>query len=92
LSNQLDRFSIFQEAMMRRIRKFATAMVLSVMIAGAMMFSTATVEAKKNRPDPHDAICAYLASVINYPYASQSIKDYAMYLFTAYECDPALLQ
>jgi uncharacterized protein YdbL (DUF1318 family) len=77
---------------MMKIRKFGAAMVLSGMIAGAMMFSTATVEAKKSKPDAHDAICGYLASVINYAYASDAIKSSAMSLFIAYDCDPALLQ
>jgi len=78
--------------MMRNPRKLGSAMVLAGMIAGGMMLGSTNVEAKKSRPDPHDAICEYLASVINYPYASPIIKDAAMSLFNAYNCDPTLLQ
>jgi len=78
---------------MQQIRKFTTALVLAAMIAGAMMIGTARLEAKgKKGGDPHDAICQYLASVINYPYVTPAVKEYAMSLFKSYECDPALLQ
>jgi hypothetical protein len=49
------------------------------------------VEAKKGGVDPQAAFCSYLASVIKYPYTSDAIKSYALYLFNAYNCDPALL-
>jgi len=78
--------------MLRNTRKLGSAMVLAGMIAGGMMLGSTNVEAKKSRPDPHDAICEYLASVINYSYASQAIKDVAISLFNAYNCDPTLLQ
>jgi hypothetical protein len=85
--------SQFEEANMDLIRKFSTALVLAGMIAGAMMIGTARVEAKgKKGGDPHDAICQYLASVINYPYVTPTVKEYALALFTSYECDPTLLQ
>jgi hypothetical protein len=88
-SNRLQ----FQEANMNVIRKFSTALALAGMIAGAMMIGTARVEAKgKKGGDPHDAICQYLASVINYPYVTPIVKEYALALFTSYECDPTLLQ
>jgi len=77
---------------MRNTRKLGSAMVLAGMIAGGMMLGSTNVEAKKSRPDPHDAICQYLASVINYPYVSPAIKDAAMSLFNVYNCDPTLLQ
>lgn len=78
---------------MRRIKKLGSAVVLAAMIAGAVVIGTARVEAKgkKGGGDTQDAICSYLASVINYPYVSDAIKSSALYLFTAYNCDPALL-
>jgi hypothetical protein len=83
----------FKEANMEMIRKFSTALVLAGVIAGAMMIGTARVEAKgKKGGDPHDAICQYLASVINYPYVAPTVKEYALALFNSYECDPTLLQ
>jgi hypothetical protein len=77
---------------MRRINKLGSAVALAAMIAGGMMIGTTRVEAKgKKGGDTQDAICSYLASVINYPYVSDAIKSSALYLFTAYNCDPALL-
>jgi len=76
---------------MHRMRRLGSAVVLAAMIAGGVMMGTARVEAKQRGVDPHDAFCGYLAQVINYPYTSDAIKSYALYLFTAYSCDPALL-
>jgi hypothetical protein len=73
------------------MRKLGSAVALAAMIAGGMMLGSTTVEAKKKGGDPNEAICAYLASVINYPYVSDAIKSYALSLFSAYNCDPALL-
>jgi len=79
--------------MMGRIKKLGSAVVLAAMIAGGVMIGTTRVEAKgkKGGGDPQDAICSYLAAVINYPYTSDAIKSTALYLFNAYNCDPALL-
>ena len=86
------KWSQFEEANMDLIRKFSTALVLAGMIAGAMMIGTARVEAKGKGGDPHDAICQYLASVINYPHVTPTVKEYALPLFKSYQCDPTLLQ
>jgi hypothetical protein len=81
---------------MKELRKFGAAMVLAGLIAGGMMLGTARVEAKGKGggggSDPKDAVCAYLASVLNYPYLSPVIESYVRSLFDAYGCDPALLQ
>jgi hypothetical protein len=77
--------------MMRKMQRLGSAMVLAAMISGGVIMGSARVEAKKGGVDPQAAFCAYLASVINYPYTSDAIKSYAMYLFTTYNCDPALL-
>ena len=77
---------------MQKFQKLGSAVVLAAMIAAAMMIGTTRVEAKGKRGgDPQDAICSYLASVINYPYVSDAIRSSALYLFEAYNCDPALL-
>jgi hypothetical protein len=78
---------------MKRMHRLGTAIVLAGMIAGGMMLGTARVEAKKGGVSPHDAICQYLADVINYPYVSPAIKSYALSLFYAIDppCDPSLL-
>jgi hypothetical protein len=82
-----------KEANMKVFRKFSAALAVSGTIAAVMMIGTARVEAKgKKGGDPHDAICQYLASVINYPYVTPIVKEYALALFTSYECDPTLLQ
>ena len=79
---------------MKRLRKFGVAMVLAGLIAGGMMLGTARVEAKGKGGggDPNDAVCAYLASVLNYPYLSPIIESYVRALFDSYGCDPALLR
>jgi hypothetical protein len=79
---------------MKELRKFSAAMALAGLIAGGMMLGTARVEAKGKGGggDPNDAVCAYLASVLNYPYLSPIIESYVRALFDAYGCDPALLQ
>ena len=80
---------------MKKLRKFGVAMVLAGLIAGGMMLGTARVEAKGKGGggggDGKDAVCAYLASVLNYPYLSPVIEPYVRSLFDAYGCDPALL-
>jgi hypothetical protein len=82
-----------KEANMMMCRKFGAALAVAGTIAAVMMTGTARVEAKGRRGgDAHDAICQYLASVINYPYVTPVVRDYALALFTAYECDPSLLQ
>jgi hypothetical protein len=79
--------------MMRKFRKLGTAMVLSGMIAGAMMLGTARVEAKKRGGvDPTYALCTYLKSVIDYPYTSPTILEYAQLLYGYYNCDVVLAQ
>jgi len=83
-----------QEANMKELRKFSAAMALAGLIAGGMMLGTARVEAKGKGGggDPNDAVCAYLASVLNYPYLSPIIESYVRALFDSYGCDPALLR
>jgi len=78
---------------MKGIRRFGAATVLAGMIASGMMVGTARVEAKGKGGggNTNDAVCAYLASVLNYPYLSPTIAQYARALFDAYGCDPALL-
>ena len=79
---------------MKGIRRFGAATVLAGMIASGMMVGTARVEAKGKGGgggNTNDAVCAYLASVLNYPYVSPTIAQYARALFDAYGCDPALL-
>jgi hypothetical protein len=78
---------------MKGIRKIGTAAVLAGMIAGGMLAGTARVEAKGKGGggNPNDAVCAYLASVLNYPYLSPTVAQYVRALFDAYGCDPALL-
>lgn len=78
---------------MKKFRKFCAALVLSGTVASMITIGTARIEAKgKKGGDPHDAICQYLASVINYPYVAPAVREYAMSLFIAYECDGSLLQ
>lgn len=36
------------------------------------------------------AICAYLSSVITYPYVNSAVKAYALSLYRSYGCQPAL--
>jgi len=78
---------------MQIIRKFSAAAVLAGLIASGMMAGAARVEAKGKGGggNPTEAICTYLASVLNYPYVSSTVAQYALTLFEAYGCDPALL-
>lgn len=64
-------------------------------MAGLMstgMFVGTTVEAagKKKGGDGQAATCAYLLTVINYPYVSPVIKATAISLYISYGCQPAL--
>jgi hypothetical protein len=79
---------------MKRIRRIGTAVIVAAVMATSLTLGAATVEArggKKGSIDPHEAICKYLAAIINYDYVNPIIKSYAMSLFTAYACDVALL-
>ena len=80
---------------MQIIRKFSAAAVLAGLIASGMMAGAARVEAKGKGGggggNTNDAVCSYLASVLNYPYVSPTVAQYALTLFAAYGCDPALL-
>ena len=81
---------------MQICRKFGAAALLAGLIASGMMAGTARVEAKGKGGgggggDSTAAICAYLASILNYPYVSPYIAQYNLALFQAYGCDPALL-
>jgi len=49
-----------------------------------------TLAAKKDGGGGTAATCAYLYSVITYPYASITVKLYALSLYRSYGCQPAL--
>jgi hypothetical protein len=78
---------------MKRIRKIGTALVVAAMLAGGLTLGSARVEAKGKGGGggANEAICAYLAKIINYPYVNPYIRDFALDLFAKYECDPALI-
>jgi hypothetical protein len=77
---------------MKALRKFGVAALIAGVLAIGMPFGAARVEAagKKGGGDGQTATCAYLLSVINYPYVNVYIKAWAMSLYTSLECQPAL--
>jgi len=77
---------------MRVIRRLGGAVMIAGMLASGMPFAVARVEAadKKGGGDGQTATCAYLLSVINYPYVSVYVKTWAMSLYTSLGCQPAL--
>jgi len=81
---------------MKGLRSFSAAVVVAGLIAAGMTLASAGVEAKGKGGggggDTNDAVCTYLASVLNYPYLSPIIEPTVRALFNAYGCNPALLQ
>ena len=57
------------------IRKLGVAVVMAAVMAGGL--GTATLEAKKKGGggvDPHEAVCSYLKSILDYEYLSPYIR------------------
>jgi len=75
---------------MKNARRFTSALAVAAIMAAALMFSSAKVEAK-GKKNVDDSICTALAAIINYPYTSDTIRAYSLSLFNGYGCDPALL-
>jgi hypothetical protein len=73
---------------MGRLRRFASAMVMTGMIAGGMLVATARVEAagKKGGGDGQAATCEYLLNIITYPYVSPVIRASALSLYISLGC------
>lgn len=69
---------------MRSIKKFLSAAVLAALIAGGL--GAATLEAKGKTGDSQAAICAYLWSVMTYPYVSPVVLAYATAQYASYNC------
>jgi|tagenome__1003787_1003787.scaffolds.fasta_scaffold20923472_1 hypothetical protein len=77
---------------MRHAQRFTTALVLAGMVGSGMMLGSARLEAKgKGNGGGGGTICDALAAIINYKYTSPTIRDYAMSLFTGYQCDASLI-
>jgi hypothetical protein len=70
---------------MGSIRKFGVALVVAGVMAGAL---GTTLEAadKKPRPDPNDAICAYLRAIIEHPGVNETVLRYVLGLYAKYGC------
>lgn len=68
------------------IRKLGVAVVMAGVMAGGL--GSATLEAKKKGDGGGgvEAICAYLQTIIEYPYVDSTIKAYAVSLATLYGC------
>jgi RAB protein geranylgeranyltransferase component A len=67
------------------IRNLGAGLVVAVVMAGGL--GVANLEAKdKSGSSSNDAICAYLQSIIDYPYTSPAILAYAYVLSDAYGC------
>jgi hypothetical protein len=60
------------------------------LISTGVFGATAEAAGKKNGDDGQAAICAYLLSVITYPYVSPVVKAMAVSLYVSYGCQPAL--
>jgi hypothetical protein len=65
------------------MQRFAAAMVLSGVVA---ILVPTSVEAKDKGGSGQDGVCAYLYSVMTYPYVSPTIQQAAASLFVAYGC------
>lgn len=77
---------------MNGIRRLGSAAIIAGLMAGGMVLGAAPVEAGgKKGTDSQDAICAYLLSVIQYPYVNLYIKAWATSLYLEYGCDPGAL-
>ena len=76
---------------MRGIRRLGAAAVLSALFAVGMLAAVSPAEAgAKKGGSGAEAQCAYLLSVINYPYVSPIIQLWAISLYSALGCEPAL--
>jgi hypothetical protein len=78
---------------MKRMRIVIGALAVAAVMAGVMPLGMTRVEAsggKKGGGDPQAAVCAYLLSVINYPYVNDYIKQLAISVYNASGCQPAL--
>ena len=70
---------------MGRIRKFGVAVVMAAVLAVGM---GTTAQAANKKPGGGDKpICTYLASVINYEYVTPTILQWALALWSHYNCD-----
>ena len=78
-----------ENVMKQSTRKLSTA-IIAGMIGSAMMLSAGPLEAKQKGGSAQEATCAYLYSVITYPYVSPTIQAYAMSLYVSYGCTAAL--
>ena len=68
---------------MRKTRRFCSALVLAVVMAGGLV---TTLEAKDKGGSGTAAICAYLSAIIEYPYTSPTIRTLALSLYAKYGC------
>lgn len=77
---------------MNYLRRFSTATMVTVLLAGGLSLAATPVEAagKKGGTDGQGATCTYLLSVINYQYVSPVIKVWAVSLYNSLGCQPTL--
>ena len=75
---------------MSRLRRFGTAVAMAGLISTGMFGATAEAAGKNKGDDGQAATCAYLLTVINYPYVSPAVKAMADSLYTSYGCQPTL--
>lgn len=71
---------------MRSIRKLGIAVVLSAVMAGGLGMTSLEAKGKKSDVDGQTATCAYLWSVMTYPYVSTTVLVYATSLYNYYGC------
>ena len=77
---------------MKRVRRFGSIAAIVGLFVMSGSLGTARVQAapKKGGTDGHTATCDYLRNIITYPYTSPVVKAWAMSLYTANGCQPAL--
>ena len=76
---------------MKRTRRSGSA-AAGVLVAAGLLLGAARLEGapRKGDDDAQAAKCAYLLSIITYPYVSPVIKVLATSLYNSYGCQPAL--
>ena len=76
--------------MKHNTRRFSAAILIAGMVGSGIMLSAGPLEAKGKGGSGQEATCAYLYSVITYPYVSPAIQAYATSLYVSYRCTPNL--
>jgi hypothetical protein len=74
---------------MKGFRKFGSALVIAGVMAGVMMSSTASLEARGKKGGGGGSTlttCDYLKTIIDYPYTHYAIKLWALSLYKKYGC------